>query len=268
MIRGPSHIASNVEHLQHPAGPLLVRLRTQGMPVVTRTPRWSAPVVQERLSHGSHKSTDEHLDFVRDEMADFARKGFWTVLPCGLVKRLRGLRLSPSGCVPQRRRRPQLIVDLSYYGVNVDNLKLAPHEAMQFGHALDRLLYRIQHTNPKYGPVYMNKIDVSDGFYCVWLAANSAPKLAVVLPSRPGEEPLIAIPLMLPMGWVESPPAFCAVTETVADIANWRLPRWYAPPPPPIGKVADTPPPDVAASLPTPDRIGVHLPFRQCASSR
>jgi hypothetical protein len=142
-IRGESHIAPNVAHLQHPAGPLLVRLRTYGMPVVTRTPGWSAPLVTDRLARGSHKSTDEHLDFVRDEMADFARKGFWTVLPYGLVKRLRGLRISPLGCVPQCGRRPWLIVDLSFYGVNVDTLKLAPHKAMQFGRALDRLLFRI-----------------------------------------------------------------------------------------------------------------------------
>jgi hypothetical protein len=101
------------------------------MPIlVTRTPGWSAPLVQDRLHRGSHKSTDEHLNFVQDEMADFARKGFWTVLPYGLVKHLRGLRLSPLGCVPQRGRRPRLIVDLSFYGVNVDTLKLAPPEAM------------------------------------------------------------------------------------------------------------------------------------------
>jgi hypothetical protein len=79
----------------------------------------------------------EHVDFIRDEMADFESKGFWTVLPYELVKHLRGLHLSPLGCVPQRGRRPCLIVDLSYYGINADTLKLAPHEAMQFGLALD-----------------------------------------------------------------------------------------------------------------------------------
>jgi hypothetical protein len=129
---------------------------------------------------------------------------------------------------------------LSFYDVNADTIKLAPPEAMQFGKALDRLLFRIRHANPKYGPVYMNKVDISDGFYRVWLAAESAPKLAVVLPCRPGEEPLIAIPLTLPMGWIESPPAFCAVTETVADVANWRLPLQYAPPHR-LEQFADTP---------------------------
>ena len=31
------------------------------------------------------------------------------------------------------------------------------------------------------------------------------------------------LPLVLPVGWVESPPQFCAATETVADLANTAL---------------------------------------------
>jgi hypothetical protein len=116
-------------------------------------------------------------------------------------------------------------VDLSFYGINADTVKLAPHEAMQFGRALERLLFCIRHANPRYSPVYIKKIDISDGFYRVTLAAASAPKLAVVLPTHPGEPTLLAIPFSLPMGWIESPPAFYTITETVADIANSRLPR-------------------------------------------
>lgn len=123
-------------------------------------------------------------------------KGFWTVLPYQLVKPLQGLHLLPLFCVPQHGQRPWLIVDLSYYGVNMDTVKLALHVAMPFlDRALDWLLFCIQHADPQHGPIYMNKIHISDGFYChVWLAANSAAKFAVVLPTRPGEEPLIAIP--------------------------------------------------------------------------
>ena len=76
-------------------------------------------------------------------MADFANKGFWAVLPYDKVKHLQNLQLSPLGCVPQRGRRPRLIVDLSFYDVNQETVKKAPPEAMQFGKALDRLLYRI-----------------------------------------------------------------------------------------------------------------------------
>jgi hypothetical protein len=36
----------------------------------------------------------------------------------------------------------------------------------------------------------------------------------------------VAVQLALPMGWTESPPYFCAVTETIADLANQRLPKY------------------------------------------
>ena len=69
----------------------------------------------------------------------------------------------------------------------------------------------------------MSKIDISDGFYHVWLDANDALALSVVLPCHLGESPLVAIPLTLPMGWVELPPTFSATTEMVADLANSHM---------------------------------------------
>jgi hypothetical protein len=53
--------------------------------------------------------------------------GLWCWHNYGLVKRLHGLHLSSGvGCVPQHGWWPWLLVDLSYSGVNVDTLKLAP----------------------------------------------------------------------------------------------------------------------------------------------
>ncbi len=94
---------------------------------------------------------------------------------------------------------------------------------MQFGRALDRIISMVVHADPRFGPVQFIKLDIADGFYRVWLRIEDIPKLAVTIPSLPGEAPLVALPLALPMGWTESPPAFCAVTETVADLANERL---------------------------------------------
>ena len=37
------------------------------------------------------------------------------------------------------------------------------------------------------------------------------------------DEPLIALPLVLPMGWKNSPPIFSTATETIADLTNQRL---------------------------------------------
>jgi hypothetical protein len=35
------------------------------------------------------------------------------------------------------------------------------------------------------------------------------------MPSLPGEELMVAFPLVLPMGWVSSPPYFCALTNDI-----------------------------------------------------
>ena len=144
---------------------------------------------------------------------------FKTVLALQNLGHLLGLRVSPMGVVPQRNRRPRIIVDLTFYDINADTINLAPKESMQFGRTLERILYQIRHSNPRYGPVYLAKVDLSDGFYRISLNDSAIAKLAVALPQFPGEEQLLALPLVLPMGWSESPPYFCAATETVADLS-------------------------------------------------
>ena len=228
--RGRKRLSRKAKRLRHRAASYLEKLRRHGAQAKLSGPAWSAEQLEACVARGPHKSAVEHSEFVRDEMADFCDKGFWTVLPFNLVKDLPNLRLSPLGVVPQRDRRPRLIVDLSFWGINDETISLAPRESMQFGRALERILYRIRHADPAYGPVYLSKYDISDGFYRIPLDLVYALSLAVVLPTEPGEPSLVAIPLSLPMGWVESPPYFCAASETVADVANQRMTRSYAPP--------------------------------------
>ena len=94
---------------------------------------------------------------------------------------------------------------------------------MQFGHALDRILQEILLANPVHGPTHLIKIDISDRFYQISLNINDIPKLGVVFPTLPEDEQLVAFPLVLPMGWSNSPPIFSTATETIADLANRRL---------------------------------------------
>ena len=49
--------------------------------------------------------------------------------------------------------------------------------------------------------------------------------------TSPDDDPLIAVPMVLPMGWMESPPTFCMVTETIADLANAKIAQDYIPAP-------------------------------------
>ena len=53
--------------------------------------------------------------------------------------------------------------------------------------------------DPELGYVYLLKVDVSDGFYRIWLRPEDAPKLGLIFPSGKEEDPMVAIPLTLPM---------------------------------------------------------------------
>jgi hypothetical protein len=111
-------------------------------------------------------------------------------------------------------------MDYSFTGVNVASVQLAPRHAMQFGSALQCLLQCLVYCNPSFGPPLMAKIDLSDGYYRVPLNPEAALELAVVLPPDNTAQNLIGIPLSLPMDRAQSPPCFCAFTETAADLAN------------------------------------------------
>lgn len=221
--RRPASDFSSLRNVRHPARRLLQFYKHRGAPVKFATPPWTRQHIMHALHRGPHKSCHDHIAFLQEEFKDMISKGQWLVLPYAAVKDLPGLRLSPPGVIPQRNRRPRWICDYSWWGVNADTLPLAAKESMQFGHALDRILREILLADPIHGPVHLIKIDISDGFYRIALNIDDIPKLGVVFPTLPGEEQLVAFPLVLPMGWTNSPPIFSTATETIADLANKRL---------------------------------------------
>ena len=155
-------------------------------------------------------------------MRDFVKKGFWIVLPLEDAVGLNGLRLSPAGLIPQRDRQDRIVIDYTWSGVNEATQRLSP-DSMHFGHALQRILQRMYVADPHHRPIYMMKVDIAYGYYRVGLAPEDVRSLGVCLPPGPDGKTLVAFPLVLPMGWVESLPQVCAVTETVADLANTAL---------------------------------------------
>ena len=113
-------------------------------------------------------------------------------------------------------------MDHSFHGINAETVQLAHSEAMQFGRALERTLQKIRHADPHHRPACLSKVDLADGFYRFGLALSGISELGIAFPACRDKEQLVAFPLVLLMGWVESPPAFCAGTETIADLANAR----------------------------------------------
>jgi hypothetical protein len=160
-----------------------------------------------------HKGTHEHIEFLLTEFFDMIRAGQWLVLPYRSVRDLPNLRLSPSGVVPKWDQRPK---------VNDSTILQAPN-SIQFGAALYRFLQRLERADTRHGLIKLAKTDISDTFMQVWISLSTIPCLGAILPSFPEEEPLIAFPVILPMGWVHGPNFLCAVTETIADLANARF---------------------------------------------
>jgi len=132
---------------------------------------------------------------------------------------------------------------------------------MQFGPALDRFLREILLTDPQMGPLYMLKLDISNGFYRINLAIEDIPRLGVDFPVAEGEVPLVAFPLVLPMGWTSSPPIFSAATETAADIANADIKSALPVPVHPLGTLAST------FDDPIPEPASTKAPVPSCHES-
>ena len=103
---------------------------------------------------------------------------------------------------------------------------------MQFGNAILRTLFGIYCADPCWGPVYLAKVDISDGFYNVTFNPNGLKHFGIILPTPPGHEHMVLFFFGLPIGWVSSPPIFCAATESVVDVenaqikANWKPPHY------------------------------------------
>ena len=219
-FRGRSYLSPTLEELDHPAADLLREWRDHGVPSHTTAKPWTDQERDACIERGCHHSATEHAVFLREEMAEFIENKFWTVLPYDEVKHLPNLQLSPAAVKDERDRKPRLLCDHSWYPVNDTTLPHAPPEAMQFGGALHRVLRRVRHANPRYGPTFLSKHDIKDGFYRLFLAAKDCPRLAIILPRYEGETQLVAIPMSCTMGWTESPPTFSSMSETVADVAN------------------------------------------------
>ena len=240
---GTGDLGSFAMAQEHPAHRLLCHYKHHGVPVTLADSPWTPAELAAAITRGPHQSAYEYQDFLREDMADMVQKEFWTVVEYDSVRDVPGLRLHPVGVVPQHARRPRPIIDYTFYGVNSSTQPNVPMDSMQFGRTFDRLIRRILLADPAKGRVYLLKLDLSDGFYRINVSPNDIPKLGVVMPTLPGEPPLVAFPIRLPMGWSNSPPAFSVATETVADLANRRLLQHWQAPPHPLEHLASSRPP-------------------------
>ena len=141
------------------------------------------------------------------------QKGQWVVMPASMSLELEGIRLSPPGVVPQRDQRPRWICNCTWSGVNTETLPRCQGVNAVWTRSGANLT-RDHPCEPSSwsGPVEQDRPKrrvLPDRPY-----PNDAPKLGVVFPADARVEPIVAVPLLLPMGWVNSPPpAFVTGTK-------------------------------------------------------
>ena len=219
--------------LDHPAGKRLEDWAKFGCPTKTGTP-WSHYEIEEAIAHGPHKSarSAEAIAHFQAEIAEKTKLGQARTVLWDDIKNNYPLQLkvSPIAAIPHKSKAFRSILDLSFpiglsdgttrAPVNETTEKTAPQAAIdQLGHSLQRIIHAFAHA-PDDAKIFMAKWDIKDGFWRLNCQAGEEWNFAYVLPQEHDKPTTLVIPTSLQMGWIESPPYFCAASETARDIAE------------------------------------------------
>ena len=221
--------------LDHQANELLSSYAERGCPVDCG-PDWTRQHIELALSRGPHisaklKQAGEQL---RLETAEKIKHGYARIVKWKTIKNNvpEKLKISPIAMIPHKSRKFRAILDLSfnlfhkgikYTSVNETTNKQSKPESMtQLGLCIKRIVSTMATHHNKNKPFKFAKIDIKDGFWRMAVNDKNAWNFCYVLPSKSTETNLdeieIVVPNSLQMGWCESPPFFCAGTETARDV--------------------------------------------------
>jgi hypothetical protein len=217
----------------HPAGAVLTEWAHMGCPTKTGNP-WTKAEMWEAVERGPHQSSlsPKAIAHFAEESAEKVRAGhqakltLWDDIKDNPPPQLK---VSPIAAIPHKSKAFRSILDLSFRlrlrsggilaSVNDSTVKLAPQGALdQLGHALSRIIHAFAEAEED-DKIFMAKWDIKDGFWRMDCEEGEEYNFAYVLPQEDGKLVTLVMPTSLQMGWVESPPYFCAATETVRDIA-------------------------------------------------
>ena len=66
--------------------------------------------------------------------------------------------------IPQVGRRPRLIFDFTWSGLNDVSKRLSPMWSTRFGGAIQRILKQVLSSDLRLGLVYLRKVDLADAY--------------------------------------------------------------------------------------------------------
>ena len=111
--------------------------------------------------------------------------------------------------IPQEGRRPHLIFDLAWSGLNADITSQPPKEAMHFGGTQNHVINCILSTDPRLDPVYLIRVYLADAYMCLWVCIEDTHSNAFILSNNnKGDEKFVGFNLSLTMGFCGSTPFF------------------------------------------------------------
>jgi hypothetical protein len=219
--------------LEHPAASTLQEYAKYGCPAKTGKD-WTIAEIWEAVERGPHVSalSTEALEHFKEEARKKVAAGQATIVEWDTIKHNppRQMKVSPIAAIPHKSKAFRSILNLSFSlrlrdgtklsAVNDSTTKTAPGGAInQLGHALQPVIHAFAESTDN-DKKFMAKWDIKDGFWRLDAKKNDEWNFAYVLPQPPGEPVKIVMPTSLQMGWVESPPYFCAATETSWDVAT------------------------------------------------
>ena len=235
--------------LEHPAANLIGSYAKHGCPVDCG-PKWSRDHIEAAIRRGPHPSAHSRdaIQALHDETNDKVANGYAKIVRYGDIQQSLppNLKISPVAMIPHKSRSFRTILDLSFKlrhrgkllpSVNSATTMLAPAESMvQLGQCVQRLIALLADNYNPARPFQFAKLDIKDGFWRLAVNDDDAWAFCYVLPQHTPptniEDTLLVVPNCLQMGWCESPPFFCAASETARDVIETLLQEIALPPHP------------------------------------
>ena len=235
----------------HPAAAMLNSYSSKGCPVDTGK-NWEPEMILKALRRGPHISAKnpEASKYLMEETKEKLQGGYISIKKWGNIKHSypKNLKLSPLAMIPHKSRSYRCILDLSFElkvngnkitSVNQGTNILSPQKAMaQLGWVIRRIITTMANNFNPQQPFLFSKCDIKDGFWRLSVNHKDAWNFCYVLPSASTSTTLddidIVVPHALQMGWSESPPFFCAATETARDVIQQYYDNFTNIPPHPL----------------------------------
>ncbi len=219
--------------MSHPAADTLVEWATFGCPTKTGQP-WKWAELDKAIARGPHQSalTPEAIEHFAEEIRAKVRTNQGRVVKWDSIKDNppAELKISPIAAIPFKSKAFWSILDLSFRlwlknggireAVNNTTTKTVPGGAIdQIGDCLSRIIHAFTKADAD-AKIFMAKWDIKDGFWRMDCREGEEWNFSYALPQPEGQPVRLVVPTLLQMGWVKSPPYFCAATETARDTAS------------------------------------------------